>query len=69
MDSISIVQSLAALTGTAFFLWLGYGALLIVADSEKRWKERYGNRWIISKSERARLDKAYAESQQNKNAS
>jgi uncharacterized membrane protein len=69
MDSISIVQSLAALTGTAFFLWLGYGALLIVADSEKRWKERYGNRWIISKSERARLDKAYAESQQNKKAS
>ena len=69
MDSISIVQSLAALTGTAFFLWLGYGALLIVSDSEKRWKERYGNRWIISKSERARLDKAYAESQQNKNAS
>jgi len=69
MDSISIVQSLAALTGTAFFLWLGYGALLIVADSEKRWKERYGNRWIITKSERARLDKAYAESQQNKNAS
>jgi uncharacterized membrane protein len=69
MDSISIVQSLAALTGTAFFLWLGYGALLIVADSEKRWKERYGNRWIISKSERARLDKAYADNQQNKNAS
>ena len=66
MDSISIVQSLAALTGTAFFLWLGYGALLIVSDSEKRWKKRYGNRWIITKSERDRLDKAYAEREQNK---
>jgi uncharacterized membrane protein len=66
MDTISLAQSLAALTGTAFFLWLLYGAFLIVADSEKRWKTRYGNRWIMSKSERARLDKAYAEQQQNK---
>ena len=69
MDPISLVQSLAALTGAAFFLWLLYGALLIVADSEKRWKKRYGNRVFLTKSERARLDKAYAESQQNKNAS
>ena len=69
MDPISLVQTLAALTGAAFFLWLGYGALLIVADSEKRWKERYGDRVFLTKSERARLDKAYADKQQNKNAS
>lgn len=69
MDPISLIQSLAALTGTAFFLWLAYGALLIVADSDREWKKRYGNRWIISKSERARLDKAYAESKQNKETS
>jgi uncharacterized membrane protein len=69
MDPISLVQSLAALTVTAFFLWLLYGALLIVADSDREWKKRYGNRWIMSKSEKARLDKAYAESQQNKKAS
>ena len=69
MDPISIVQSLAALTGTAFFLWISYGALLIVADSDREWKKRYGNRWIISKSERARLDKVYADKQQNKKAS
>jgi uncharacterized membrane protein len=69
MDSISLVASLAVLPIAAFFLWISYGALLIVADSEKRWKERYGNRWIISKSERARLDNAYADKQQNKKAS
>jgi len=69
MDTISTISTLAALTGAAFFLWLLYGAFLIVADSEKRWKRRYGNRLIMSKSERARLDKAYAERDQNKKAS
>jgi len=66
MDTISTISSLAALAGTAFFLWILYGAFLIVADSEKRWKRRYGNRLIMSKSERARLDKAYSEREQNK---
>ena len=59
-------STLAALTIAAFFLWLLYGAFLIVADSEREWKKRYGNRWIMSKSDKARLDKAYAEQQQNK---
>ena len=68
MDTISTISTLAALTITAFILWLLYGAFLIVADSEKRWKKRYGNRLIMSKSERARLDKAYAEREQNKKA-
>lgn len=66
MEPINLIASLAALTGTAFFLTLLYGALLIVADSEKRWKKRYGNRIFLSKSERARLDKAYSEREQNK---
>jgi uncharacterized membrane protein len=66
MDTISTISTLAALTVAAFFLWLLYGAFLIVADSERQWKKRYGNRWIMSKSERARLDKAYAEREQNK---
>jgi len=66
MDTISTISTLAALTGTAFFLWILYGAFLIVADSEKRWKKRYGNRLIMSRSERARLDKAYSEREQNK---
>lgn len=69
MEPINLIASLAALTGTAFFLWLVYGAFLIVADSDREWKKRYGNRLIMSKSERARLDKAYSESQQNKKAS
>ena len=58
MDVASIVgQVLVAL----FMLFFGYGAFLLVSDSEKRWKERYGNRWFVSKSEKERLDKAYAE--------
>ena len=69
MDTISTISTLAALTGTAFFLWLLYGAFLIVADSDREWKKRYGNRWIMSKSERARLDKAYADNKQNNKAS
>ena len=60
MDVASIVgQVLVAL----FMLFFGYGAYLLVSDSEKRWKERYGNRWFVSRSERSKLDKAYAERQ------
>ncbi len=61
MDPISLATTLSALAGAAFFLTLLYGALLIVSDSEKRWKERYGNRWFVSKADKERLDKAYAE--------
>ena len=50
-------QALIAL----FMAFCCYGAYLLVSDSEKRWKERYGNRWFVSKSEKERLDKAYAE--------
>ena len=59
-DIASIVgQGLVAL----FMLFFGYGAYLLVSDSEKRWKERYGNRWFVSRSEKIKLDKAYAERQ------
>ena len=65
MDVASIVgQGLVAL----FMLFFGYGAFLLVSDSEKRWKERYGNRWFVTPSERERLDKAYAERIENKKA-
>ena len=69
MEPINLIASLAALTGTAFFLWLVYGAFLIVADSDREWRKRYGNRVIMSKAERARLDKLYADNKQNKKAS
>ena len=66
---MEIFNYIAQAAGFALFLWIGYGAYLIISDSDKRWKERYGNRWILSKSERARLDKAYAKKQENKKAS
>ena len=65
MDVASIVgQGLVAL----FMLFFGYGSYLLVSDSEKRWKERYGNRWFVTQSEREKLDKAYAEQQTTRKA-
>ena len=52
-------QALIAL----FMAFCCYGAYLLLSDSEKRWKERYGNRWFVTPSEREKLDKAYAERQ------
>lgn len=66
---MEIIHYIAQAAGAAFFLFIASGAYLIISDSDKRWKERYGNRWIMSKSERARLDKAYAERIENKKAS
>ena len=65
MDVASIVGQVAV---ALFMLFFGYGAYLLVSDSEKRWKERYGNRWFVTPSERERLDKAYAERIENKKA-
>ena len=60
MDIASIVgQGLIAL----FMIFCCYGAMLLVGDSNRRWKERYGNRWFVTRSERDKLDKAYAERQ------
>ena len=50
----------------SFFVFIGYGAFLIVRDKERDWKARYGNRWILSHSERAELDAKY-EAAQRKN--
>ena len=57
-------QALIAL----FMAFCCYGAYLLVSDSEKRWKERYGNRWFVTRSEREKLDKAYAERQTTRKA-
>ena len=50
-------QALIAL----FMAFCCYGAFLIVRDKEREWKDRYGDRWFVTPSERERLDKAYAE--------
>ena len=57
-------QALIAL----FMAFCCYGAFLIVRDKEKEWKDRYGDRWFVTPSERERLDKAYAERMENKKA-
>ena len=60
MDIASIVgQGLIAL----FMIFCCYGAMLLVGDSNRRWKERYGDRWFLTRSEKIKLDKAYAERQ------
>ena len=57
-------QALIAL----FMAFCCYGAFLIVRDKEREWKDRYGDRWFVTPSERERLDKAYAERIENKKA-
>ena len=57
----TVASTIGTVLVLIFMVVIGYGAVLIVSDSEKRWKERYGNRWFVSKSEKERLDKAYAE--------
>ena len=65
MDIASIIgQGLIAL----FMLFCCYGAMLLVGDKEREWKERYGNRWFLTRSEKEKLDKAYAERQTTKKA-
>ena len=62
----TVASTIGTVLVLIFMVVIGYGAVLIVSDSEKRWKERYGNRWFVSKSEKDRLDKAYAERIENK---
>ena len=65
MDLASIIgQGLIAL----FMNFCCYGAMLLVGDSNRRWKERYGDRWFLTRSEKIKLDKAYAERQTTKKA-
>ena len=66
---IEILHIGSQILGLCFFIFIGYGAYLLVSDSDKRWKERYGDRWIITRSEKEELDKAYAERNENKKAS
>ena len=66
---IEILHIGSQILGLCFFIFIGYGAYLLVSDSDKRWKERYGDRWIITSSEKEELDKAYAERNENKKAS
>ena len=57
----TVASTLGTVIVVIFMVVVGYGAYLVVSDSEKRWKERYGNRWFVTRSEKDRLDKAYAE--------
>ena len=57
----TVASTIGTVLVLIFMVVIGYGAFLIVSDSEKRWKERYGNRWFVSKADKERLDKAYAE--------
>ena len=64
----TVASTIGTVLVLIFMIVIGYGAFLIVSDSEKRWKERYGNRWFVTPSEREKLDKAYAERQTTRKA-
>ena len=58
-------QALIAL----FMAFCCYGAFLIVRDKEREWKDRYGDRWFVTPSERERLDAEYEKKVKDSKAS
>ena len=66
---IEILHIASQLLLLSFFIFIGYGAFLIVRDKERDWKARYGNRWIIGRAEKLELDAKYdAAQRKNKKA-
>ena len=56
---LDIINALQVAVVLGFCIFIGYGAFLIIRDKEIEWKKRYGNRWIVSPSEKERLDAEY----------
>ena len=59
--AVEVASTIGTVLILIFMIVVGYGALQIVSDSNKRWKERYGNIWLFTPSTKEGLDKAYAE--------
>ena len=59
--AVTVASTIGTVLVLIFMVVLGIGAFQIVSDSNRRWEERYGNRWFLTKSTKDRLDKAYAE--------
>jgi hypothetical protein len=57
----TVASTIGTVLVLIFMIVVGYGAYLKVSDSNRRWEERYGNRWFLTPSTKKRLDKAYAE--------
>lgn len=57
--ALDIINALQVAVVLGFCTFIGYGAFLIIRDKEIEWKKRYGNRWIVSPSEKERLDAEY----------
>ena len=64
----TVASTIGTVIVLIFMVVVCYGAFLIVRDKERDWKARYGNRWIVSPSERVRLDKEYEAAQKAKRA-
>ena len=59
--AVTVASTIGTVLVLIFMTVVGIGAFQIVSDSNRRWEERYGNRWFLTKSTKDRLDKAYAE--------
>ena len=57
----TVASTIGTVLVLIFMTVVGIGAFQIVSESNKRWEERYGNRWFLTKATKERLDKAYAE--------
>ena len=59
--AVEVASTIGTVLVLIFMTVVGIGAFQIVSDSNRRWEQRYGNRWFLTKSTKDRLDKAYAE--------
>ena len=59
--AVTVASTIGTVLVLIFMTVVGIGAFQIVSDSNRRWEQRYGNRWFLTKSTKDRLDKAYAE--------
>ena len=59
--AVTVASTIGTVLVLIFMTVVGFGAFQIVSESNKRWEERYGNRWFLTKATKERLDKAYAE--------
>ena len=66
LDIINALQVAIVLGVCSFF---GYGAFLLVMDSEREWKKRYGSKWFVSRADKIRLDAEYEKKVRDSKAS
>ena len=48
--AVEVASTIGTVLVLIFMVVVGYGAYLRLSDSNRRWEERYGNRWFLTPS-------------------